>query len=66
MPACKTDLEVRLFAALKRITQYDAPEKLRRRAERDYGVGPEDAVEMAYENVLSDAKGAIHGVRPRR
>ena len=55
--------EQKLFDALKRITMYDSPEKLRKRAEKDYGLEPEEVIEMAYENVLAEAKGAIKGMR---
>lgn len=61
-----TDLEVRLLTALKRITCYDSPSKLRRRAERDYGLPPDEAIEYAYENVLQEARDAIKGVRRPR
>lgn len=51
------------YDALKRITQYDNPERLRRRAEKDYGLDGFEAIEMAYENVLAEAKRAIKGKR---
>jgi len=58
--------EQRLFDALKRITRYDSPERLSKRAERDYGLEPYEALEMAYENVLAEARSAIRGMhRPR-
>jgi hypothetical protein len=49
------------YDALKRITLYDAPERLKRRAEKDYGLSGDEAVEMAYENVLNEARMAIKG-----
>jgi hypothetical protein len=55
--------ERKLFDALKRITQYDEPDKLKRRAQRDYGLESDEAVEMAYENVLQEAKAGIRGMR---
>lgn len=55
--------EQRLYDALKRITAYMPPEKLRRQAERQYGLEPDEAIEMAYENVLQEAKNAIKGMR---
>lgn len=58
-----TDLEKHLYDALKRITRYDSPDKLRRRAEKDYGLSGEEAIEYAYENVRDDAKEAIRGLR---
>lgn len=58
-----TDLEIRLYTALKRITCYDPPAKLRKRAQRDYGLDGDEAIEYAYENVLEEAKQGIKGVR---
>lgn len=58
-----TELEKHLYDALKRITKYDSPAKLRRQAERDYGLSGEEAMEYAYENIRSDAKEAIRGLR---
>lgn len=54
----------RLYGALKRISQYDSPERLHRRSWKDWGLDdPHEAIEYAYENVLSEAKHAIKGVR---
>ncbi len=55
--------EQKMYAALKRITQYYPPERLRKRAERNYGLDPDECIEMAYENVLMEAKKAIKGMR---
>ena len=55
--------ELAYYNALKRIASYQAPEKLRRSADRQYGLGGDEAIEMAYENVLSEAKFAIRGKR---
>jgi hypothetical protein len=54
--------EQKLYDALKRITQYQQPERLRRDAEKLYGLG-EEAIEMAYENVIAEASAAIKGMR---
>ncbi len=51
------------YDALRRITQYDSVERLRKRAEKDYGLSPEEAIEMAYENVKAEAEQAIKGKR---
>ena len=51
------------YDALKRITMYDPPERLRNRSERDYGLSGDEAIEMAYENVLNEARMAIKGRR---
>lgn len=48
MAVIKTDLEKRLYAALKRITQYDTPERLRNNSLRDYGLDdPGEAIEYS-------------------
>ncbi len=59
-----TNLEIRLWGYLKRITQYDPPDRLRKRAEKDYGVSGDEAIEMAYDNVRMEAANALKGVRP--
>lgn len=63
MAAVKTDLEVRLYAALKRISKYQTPASLRRFSSRDVGLDGDEAIEMAYENVIDEAKWAIRGIR---
>lgn len=55
--------EQRYFDALKRITLYQSVERLRRHSERDWGVEYPESLEMAYENVISDAERAIRGKR---
>lgn len=62
-PGSAPTREQKLFDALKRITQYAPPEKLKRDAERMYGVDSGEAVEMAYENVLAEASRAVRGIR---
>ena len=56
--------EQRYFDALKRITKYQSLESLRRHAEKDYGLEAGEAIEMAYENVIQEAKNAL-GTRRR-
>jgi len=58
--------EQRLYDALKRITHYRGPDKLRKVAAKEYGLEPEEVIEMAYENVLEEAKQAIKGMRRPR
>lgn len=58
-----TASEQRMYDALKRITKYMAPERLRRVAQKKYGLEPDEAIEMAYENVLAEANAAIAGMR---
>jgi len=48
------------------MASYQTPEQLRRHAESDYGCGYEEALEMAYENLLQTAKMAKKKLpRPR-
>ncbi len=51
------------FDALKRIASYMDPGKLRRVAEKVYGIPFEEALEYAYENVIGEAQQAIKGKR---
>ena len=53
--------EVTYYDVLKRIASYLPPNKLRREAEKQYGLDYEEALEMAYENVLIEAKSALRG-----
>lgn len=56
--------ELRYFTALKVISGYQTVEQLRRNSERDWGLSFEEALEMAYDNVIFEAKQAIKGRRP--
>jgi hypothetical protein len=53
----------KMYVALSRITKYASVAYLRRRAEKLYGVSPSEAIEMAYYNVLSEAKVGLRSVR---
>ena len=55
--------EQRYFDALKRITKYQSPERLAASAERQYGLSPHEAIEMAYDNIQGEAAAAIRGKR---
>ena len=55
--------ELRYFTALKRITLYQSPTKLRRDSEKDWGLPYIDALEAAYENIQQEARDAIHSRR---
>lgn len=67
MNAQNTMLEIRLYDTLKRIARdYQTPDQIRRSAERDYGLSPEEALEYAYENIQHEAKSAIKGLRIKR
>lgn len=59
----KVNYEDRFYVALKRITSYMTPAQLRRAAERQYGLDHAEALEMAYENVIGEAKHALRGYR---
>lgn len=65
MAADKRDeLILRLYGALKRISQYQTPERLKKHSAKDWGLDDgNEALEYAYENVLFEAKAAIKGVR---
>lgn len=60
------DREEVLRVALKRIAAYMTPDQLRKRSEKLHGIPPEEAIEMAYENVLAEAKQALKAVPARR
>lgn len=49
----------RLRRALMRIAAYQPPEQLRHNSENEYGLSYEKALEMAYENIQSEAKAAL-------
>lgn len=54
----------RMRETLKRIAKnYQTPDYLRRMSERQYGLDYEEALEMAYENIQSEAAAVIKGVR---
>jgi len=59
----KIDYEDRFYVALKRITCYMTPAGLRRTSQRPYGLDHAEALEMAYENVIAEAKSALRGYR---
>jgi hypothetical protein len=51
--------EQRYFDALKRITKYQTPERMRRASEKDWGLPFDEAIEYAYENIQQEAKNAL-------
>ena len=57
------ELIIRLYAALKRITCYQSPERLQRSSQKEWGLDYQEALEGAYENVIQEAKDGIKGVR---
>lgn len=54
---------IQMHRGLRRIRDYMNPEQLRRKAEKIYGLPYEEALEMAYENLLREAKDALKVVR---
>ena len=52
-----------MYTFLRRIAAYQTPDRLRKHSGEDWGVGYEKALEMAYENVLGEAKAALKQVR---
>lgn len=62
-----TDLEIKLYDALKRIARnYMTPVQIRRDAKKNVGLDYEEYLEMSYENIQTDAARAIKGVRIKR
>lgn len=59
----KQSNEQRYFDALKRITQYQSPDRMRRSSDKDWGLDFEETLEYAYENVIEEARRAIKGKR---
>lgn len=55
--------EQKLYDALKCISLYMSPDRLARNAEKLYGLQPEEALSMSYENIINQAKEAIRGLR---
>lgn len=54
-----------MLASLKRISkQYQTPAQLRRNSEKQYGLGYEETLEMAYENLQTEAANASKGIKP--
>lgn len=54
----------RMYVALKRICAYQTPDQIRRSAKKQWGLDDADeAIGYAYENIQSEAKSGIKGVR---
>jgi hypothetical protein len=59
--------ETLYYLTLKRIAKhYHKVEWFEKHAANTYGLSPHEALEMAYENIITDAANAIHGKRPPR
>lgn len=67
MPVIKTELELKLYNALRLIAKgYDSAERLLRSGECEYGLSGEEVLTYAYENMQEEAKFALKGVRVER
>lgn len=53
----------KMYDALKTITKYQTPARLRKDSERLYGLAGDEAMDIAYENIIEHARAAIHGMR---
>lgn len=60
-PTSSAEKVRRLYDALKCITLFDTPARMRKDSMKDSGLDFYEALEMAYENVLETAKAAIKG-----
>ncbi|WP_346236728.1 hypothetical protein ABDK00_014150 [Niabella insulamsoli] len=54
----------RMLQALQRIKAYQSPDRLRKNSDKDWGLEYEEALEMAYENMQTDASNGCKSVRP--
>lgn len=55
--------ELIYYLTLRRIANYMDPLELLRRGDKLFGVSGEEAIKMAYENVLEEARSVISGNR---
>lgn len=58
-----TNNEMNFYTALKTISKFYSPARLKRESNSEYGLDSDEAIEMAYENVISIAKKAIKNTR---
>lgn len=49
------------YDSLVAIAKFDSPNKVRKDAQRIYGLSEKEALEFAYENILMHARSAIKG-----
>lgn len=55
---------MKMYHALKVIhAEYQTAQQLIKNSEKDYGVDPQEALEMAYDNIKETARAGIKGVR---
>ena len=55
----KSDPLERIKIDLMRITSYETPEQLRQNSVEDYGLDYEEVLEMAYENIMHEARAIL-------
>ncbi len=56
--------ERRYYDALKRIAKaYQSSDRIAAMAEKQYGLEPREALEMAYDNIQGEAEVALRGKR---
>ncbi len=53
----------KMRTVLRRIMNYQSPPQLRRNSQKQYGIGGEEAIEMAYENIINTALNGVKGIR---
>jgi len=53
----------RMLVVLKRIKRYQSPNRLRRTSQRTWGLDFEEALEMSYENIQTEAAAGIKGIK---
>lgn len=54
----------KMLLALRTINQYSTIRQLQKDSGTDYGLEYEEALEMAYENIKTEAQFAIKGIKP--
>lgn len=52
-----------MWLALRRITRYQSSGHMSRHSERDWACGYQECLEMAYDNVQTEARNGLKGVR---
>lgn len=57
---------LQMLVALKRISKYSSVQQIQRHSQRLYGLQSDEAIEMAYENVIAEAKAGMKHVRMPR
>lgn len=56
---CPSAAVKKLVEAMRRISKYQDVDELRKSADEEYGIGADEAIQMAYENVLFEAHSAL-------